>query len=108
MRIKAQDQETEKLTVNFPKELYADVLMYRQLLGPKTKTNYVIVEAVRGFLASDRDFRAAKAKLAGAAGNGSGQADARSAAARVASPAPGVAPASAAEASTSRAGDRRP
>jgi hypothetical protein len=63
MKIKAQDeQKTEKVTVSFPEDVYRDLVAYRDLLGGKTKLNYVIVEAVRGFLAADRSFHSARAR----------------------------------------------
>jgi hypothetical protein len=67
MKIKPQgDRETEKVTVGFPRDVYAGILKYRELLGGRTKLSYVIVEAVRNFLAADRDFQAQREREVGA------------------------------------------
>ena len=63
MKIKAQgDQKAEKVTVGFPEEVYRQVVLYRDLLGGRTRLNYVIVEAVRSFLRADKEFQAYLAK----------------------------------------------
>jgi hypothetical protein len=59
MKIKAQgDQKVEKVTVGFPEEVYRHVVLYRDLLGGRTRLNYVVVEAVRFFLRADKEFQA--------------------------------------------------
>ena len=50
-------QKLEQVTVRFPVSLYQQVLAYKDVLGEATDRNYVIVEAVRAFLASDKEFQ---------------------------------------------------
>lgn len=60
-----QSLETGTLTIRFPKDLLDDVDAYARHLGGATDRTYVIVEAVREVLATDRNFqKALKARTA--------------------------------------------
>jgi hypothetical protein len=50
-------EKFEQVTVRFPVDLYAHVLAYKDVLGEATDRNYVIVEAVRAFLAGNKEFQ---------------------------------------------------
>jgi hypothetical protein len=58
MRIKPQ-QDQVTLRVKIPGELFGQLELYRSLLGERTRMDYVVSEALRSFLTSDRDFRSA-------------------------------------------------
>ena len=58
MRIKPpSDIRPAKVRVLLPGELHAKLERYRAYLGPNTDMNYVIAEALRAFLATDREFQ---------------------------------------------------
>lgn len=68
MKLKPQlKTRSEQVTVRFPAEVHAQVVAYTEVLGGETDRNYVIVEAVRRFLATDRDFQQALAAKSAAA-----------------------------------------
>ena len=46
-----------KVRVRLPEDLFAKIEAYRSLLGGATTLDYVMAEALRAFLASDKDFR---------------------------------------------------
>ena len=56
MRIKPQGEQVI-VRVKLPAELHAQLEAYRALLGERTRMDYVISEALRSFLAGDKDFR---------------------------------------------------
>ena len=56
MKIKPQS-DTVVIRVKVPQELHAQLERYRSLLGARTRLDYVVSEALRCFLAGDRDFR---------------------------------------------------
>ena len=61
MRIKPQ-AEYVVLRVKLPAELHEQLERYRALLGQRTRMDYVVTEALRSFLAGDKDFRRAVAE----------------------------------------------
>jgi hypothetical protein len=66
MKLKPQVKaKSEQVTVRFPADVHAQVEAYTELLGGETDRNYVIVEAVRQFLDSDREFQQAVAAREG-------------------------------------------
>jgi hypothetical protein len=54
-----QSLATGTLTIRFPKDLLDEIDAYARHLGGATDRTYVIVEAVREVLATDRSFRKA-------------------------------------------------
>lgn len=56
MRIKPQGEQVV-VRVKLPAELHAQLEAYRALLGERTRMDYVISEALRSFLAGDKEFR---------------------------------------------------
>ena len=56
MKIKPQS-DTVFIRVKVPVELHVQLERYRSLLGERTRLDYVVSEALRCFLAGDRDFR---------------------------------------------------
>ena len=56
MKIKPQSEHVI-VRVKVPAELHAQLERYRGLLGERTRLDYVVTEALRAFLAGDKEFR---------------------------------------------------